>query len=190
MLVQLLDDVFLNIYRLLGEHRALRDAVIRAALGAVVFAVERVLLDGGACAPDAAPRRYRPADVPRLKEDVKIVTRFFGGPGRLPKEEAAACCQRLHGVLALMGRPSADLIAEFDGAPEWDADELPTQHNLGRILLLRDDDTARRFVEQRRSALKELLRARPRDSDGLNLRSAPPPPEVAAPAAGEEAAAE
>ena len=180
MIVQLLNDVFVALHVALGE-RPLFYAVVRAALGALVFAVERVLLDGGA-------RRYRPEDVPRLKEDVKIINRFFGGAGRLPKEEAAACCERLYGILALMRLPSPALVEEFDSADEWHRDELHTQHILGRILVLRDDADARRFVETRRGALRELLKPRPRDADGLNLRSAAAPPEPAAAAAEEEAA--
>ena len=168
MIVQLLNDVFVALHVALGE-RPLFYAVVRAALGALVFAVERVLLDGGA-------RRYRPEDVPRLKEDVKIINRFFGGAGRLPKEEAAACCERLYGILALMRLPSPALVEEFDSADEWHRDELHTQHILGRILVLRDDADAKRFVETRRGALRELLKPRPRDADGLNLRSAAAPP--------------
>ena len=56
--------------------------------------------------------------------------------------------------------------------------------------MLRDDADARRFVETRRGALRELLKPRPRDADGLNLRSAAAPPAPAAAAAEEEAAAE
>ena len=131
--------------------------MVRAALGALVFAVERVLLDGGA-------RRYRPEDVPRLKEDVKIINRFFGGAGRLPKEEAAACCERLYGILALMRLPSPALVEEFDSADEWHRDELHTQHT-GHVVL-RDDADAKRFVETRRGALRELLKPRPRAPTG------------------------
>ena len=93
-------------------------------------------------------------------------------------------------ILALMRLPSPALVEEFDSADEWHRDELHTQHILGRILVLRDDADARRFVETRRGALRELLKPRPRDADGLNLRSAAAPPEPAAAAAEEEAAAE
>ena len=115
MIVQLLNDVFVALHVALGE-RPLFYAVVRAALGALVFAVERVLLDGGA-------RRYRPEDVPRQgREDHQPILRrrrrLEGGSGGV--------LERLYGILALMRLPSPALVEEFDSADEWHCDELHT----------------------------------------------------------------
>ena len=169
LLVQLLDGLLLKVNdkfqtdsNIIARTVGLRDRLVRSVMVACVQVLERILLDGG------SRRIFTPLDGPTLLVDIQLVRDFFiakdehGKELGLASQEVMEITARLEGIVALMHRPSEELVEEFtrsDSVPDWHDVQPLTKCNIARVLLHRLPfcSVTRAWVASHRDRIRKLL---------------------------------